>query len=259
MVVVTDRTTRLERDRARAEALGFVTHELRTPLVSIQGFAEFLLRYPRAAAGSDAAATIFRESRRLVAMINTYLDVLRLDSGAHPLRREVVDLKETVKQVERVVQPLAQGAGISVKLEMDSDVPLLRGDPSLIAGALLNLLSNAVKYSPQGSEVRLRLLARPDGVALEVQNPGPVIPPEDVARLFEPFYRRREQDHTAPGWGLGLAFVKRIAEGHGGQVEASSDAAGGTCFRIVLPTTSERAFERPSSPICVSPQDPVDR
>jgi len=195
----------------------------------------------------------------LVAMINTYLDVLRLDSGVHPLRREVVDLKETVKQAERVVQPLAQGAGISVKLEMDSDVPLLRGDPSLIAGALLNLLSNAVKYSPQGSEVRLRLLARPDGVALEVQNPGPVIPPEDVARLFEPFYRRREQEHTAPGWGLGLAFVKRIAEAHGGQVEVSSHTAGGTCFRIVLPTALKPASEQPSSPICVSPQDPADR
>ena len=258
MVVVTDLTARFERDRARAEALGFVTHELRTPLVSIQGFAEFLLRYPQAAANSDAAATIFRESRRLVAMINTYLDVLRLDSGAQPPRREVVDVKETVNQAERVVQPLAQAAGISVKLEMDSDLPILRGDPNLIAGALLNLLSNAVKYSPQGSEVSLRVLARPDSVVLEVQNPGPVIPPDELARLFEPFYRRREQEHTAPGWGLGLAFVKRIAEGHGGRVEASSDAVGGTCFRIVLPTTSEPASEQTSSPIGVSPHDPMD-
>jgi len=257
MVVVTDLTARLERDRARAEALGFITHELRTPLISIQGFAEFLLRYPQAAAGSDAAATIFRESRRLVAMINTYLDVLRLDSGAQPLRRELVDVKETVNQAERVVQPLAQAAGISVKLEMDSDVPLLRGDPNLIAGALLNLLSNAVKYSPQRSEVRLRVLARPDVVALEVQNPGPGIPSEDVARLFEPFYRRQEQEHAAPGWGLGLAFVKRIAEGHGGQVDASSDAAGGTCFRIVLPNASEPASERPSSSECALSTDPA--
>jgi len=259
MVVVTDLTARLERDRARAEALGFVTHELRTPLVSIQGFAEFLLRYPQAAAGSEAAATIFQESRRLVAMINTYLDVLRLDSGAQPPRREVVNLKETVNQAERVVQPLAQAAGISVKLEMDSDMPLVRGDPNMIAGALLNLLSNAVKYSPQGSEVRLCVLARPDGVRLEVHNSGPVIPPEELARLFEPFYRRSEQEHTAPGWGLGLAFVKRIAEGHGGRVEASSDASGDTCFRIVLPSTSPPS-ERSSSSLCsLSADPPVDR
>jgi len=238
MVVVTDLTARLERDRARAEALGFVTHELRTPLVSIQGFAEFLLRYPQAAGGSDAAATIFRESRRLVAMVNTYLDLMRLDSGTRPLRRELVNVKETVSQAERVIQPLAQSAEISLKVEVDSDLPLLRGDPNLIAGTLLNLLSNAVKYSPAGSEVRLRVLGQPDVVAFEVQNPGPVIPAEELARLFEPFYRRREQEHVAPGWGLGLAFVKRIAEGHGGRVEVSSDAAGGTCFRILLPSAS---------------------
>ena len=256
MVVVTDLTARLERDRARAEALGFVTHELRTPLVSIQGFAEFLLRYPQAAAGSDAAATIFRESKRLVAMINTYLDVLRLDSGARPLQREVVDVEETVNQAERVVQPLAQSAEIGVKVEMDSDLPLLRGDPNLIAGALLNLLSNAVKYSPGGSEVRLRVLARPDGVAFEVRNPGPVIPAEDLARLFEPFYRRREQEHTTAGWGLGLAFVKRIAEGHGGRVEASSDAVAGTCFRIVLPSASSPPSEQSSSSVCALTSDP---
>ena len=238
MVVVTDLTARLERDRARAEALVFVTHELRTPLVSIQGFAEYLLRYPQAARGSGAAETIFRESRRLVAMINTYLDMLRLDSGARPLRQEVVNVKETVNQAERVIQPLAQSSQISLRVEMDSDLPLLRGDPNLIAGVLLNLLSNAVKYSAPGSEVRLRVLSRPDSVAFEVQNPGPVIPAEELTRLFEPFYRRREQEHAAPGWGLGLAFVKRIAEGHGGRVEATSNLVSGTCFRILLPSAS---------------------
>ncbi len=179
-------------------------------------------------------------------MINTYLDMLRLDSGARPLRQEVVNVKETVNQAERIIQPLAGSADISLRVEMDSDLPLLRGDPNLIAGALLNLLSNAVKYSPAGSEVRLRVLGRPDGVAFEVQNPGPVIPAEELARLFEPFYRRREQEHAAPGWGLGLAFVKRIAEGHGGRVEASSNTASGTCFRILLPGSS--ALPREASP-----------
>ena len=87
MVVVTDLTSRLERDQARADALRFVTHELRTPLVSIQGFAEFLQRYPQAAGSADAAATIFRESQRLVSLINTYLDVLRFDAGARSLRK----------------------------------------------------------------------------------------------------------------------------------------------------------------------------
>jgi signal transduction histidine kinase/CHASE2 domain-containing sensor protein len=237
MVVVTDQTARLERDRARAEALGFVTHELRTPLVSIQGFAEYLLRYSKERASSEAAATIFQESGRLVAMINTYLDVLRLEAGASPMRKETFQVGETVKQVARVIQPIAQASEIKVRTEIAKDLPALQGDPHLIEGALLNLVSNAIKYSARGSEVKLRAEVEGDGVVLEVWNPGPAIPPGELARLFEPFYRRNEQEETTRGWGLGLAFVRRIAEQHGGKAEAWSESGSGTSFRIHLPVT----------------------
>jgi signal transduction histidine kinase len=235
MVVVADQTARLERDRARAEALGFVTHELRTPLVSIQGFAEYLLRYSKERASSEAAATIFQESGRLVAMINTYLDVLRLEAGARPMRKETFQVGETVKQVARVIQPIAQASEIKVRIEIAADLPALQGDSHLIEGALLNLVSNAIKYSARGSEVKLRAEAEGEGVVLEVWNPGPAIPAEELGRLFEPFYRRNEQEETTRGWGLGLAFVKRIAEQHGGKAEAWSESGSGTSFRIHLP------------------------
>jgi signal transduction histidine kinase len=237
MVVVTDQTARLERDRARAEALGFVTHELRTPLVSIQGFAEYLLRYSKERASSEAAATIFQESGRLVAMINTYLDVLRLEAGARPMRKETFQVGESVKQVARVIQPIAQASEIKVRTEIAADLPTLQGDAHLIEGALLNLASNAIKYSARGSEVKLRAEVEGDAVVLEVWNPGPAIPPEELVRLFEPFYRRNEQEETTRGWGLGLAFVKRIAEQHGGKAEAWSESGSGTSFRIHLPVT----------------------
>src|SRR3984893_13567278 len=239
MVVVTDQTARLERDRARAEALGFVTHELRTPLVSIQGFAEYLLRYSKERASSEAAATIFQESGRLVAMINTYLDVLRLEAGARPIRKETFQVGETVKQVARVIQPIAQASEIRLRTEIVADLPALQGDAHLIEGALLNLVSNAVKFSARGSEVKLRAEVEGDGVALEVWNPGPAIPPEELVRLFEPFYRRNEQEETTRGWGLGLAFVKRIAEQHGGKVEVCSESGSGTSFRIHLPASRD--------------------
>src|SRR5260221_3296518 len=237
MVVVTDQTARLERDRARAEALGFVTHELRTPLVSIQGFAEYLLRYSKERASSEAAATIFQESGRLVAMINTYLDGLRLEAGARPMRKETFQVGESVKQVARVIQPIAQASEIKVRTEIAADLPTLQGDAHLIEGALLNLASNAIKYSARGSEVKLRAEVEGDAVVLEVWNPGPAIPPEELVRLFEPFYRRNEQEETTRGWGLGLAFVKRIAEQHGGKAEAWSESGSGTSFRIHLPVT----------------------
>ena len=237
LLVVTDLTARLERDRARAEALSFVTHELRTPLVSIQGFAEYLLRYPGQAASNEAVATIFKESGRLVAMINTYLDVLRLEAGSRPLRRETFDIRDTVSQVKQVLQPLAEASKILVTTEIASGLPSLEGDPHLIAGALLNLLGNAVKYTAHGKEVKLRVLAESNMIVMEVWNPGPVIPRHELERLFEPFYRRPEQEGGTPGWGLGLAFVKRIAEQHRGKVEASSEPELGTCFRLHLPAS----------------------
>ena len=226
MVVVTDLMSRLERDQARAEALRFVTHELRTPLVSIQGFSEFLLRYPEATGSREAAATIFRESQRLVSLINTYLDVLRFDAGARSLRKEPVAIPEMVGQVERIMAPIADSAEIRIRVELDSSLPVLMGDPPMLTGVLLNLLNNAVKYSPGSSEVSLKVRKDQSVVIFEVCNPGAPIAPEHLAHLFEPFYRAHEHEVSTRGWGLGLTFVKRIVEEHHGAIEANSDEHG---------------------------------
>jgi two-component system sensor histidine kinase KdpD len=239
MVVVTDLTSRLERDQARAEALRFVTHELGTPLVSIQGFAEFLLRYPKAEASTDAVSTIFRESQRLVSLINTYLDVLRFDAGARSLRREPVAIPAMVAQIEKIMAPIAESAEIHIRVDMDASLPALRGDPPMLTGVLLNLLNNAVKYSPGGSEVSLIVRGDQSDVSFEVCNPGAPIAPEHLSHLFEPFYRAQEHETSAPGWGLGLTFVKRIVEEHRGVIEATSDESG-IRVRVRLPVLSEK-------------------
>ena len=238
LVVVTDLKSRLERDQARADALRFVTHELRTPLVSIQGFSEFLLRYPQAPGSHGAAATIFRESQRLVSLINTYLDVLRFDAGARSLRREPILIPHMIAQVQLVMLPIAEAAEIHIVVELDAELPPLLGDAPMLSGVILNLLNNAVKYSPAESEVRLRVSAAEEKVVFEVSNPGSPIPPEDIAHLFEPFYRARATSDTTPGWGLGLTFVKRAVEEHGGTIEASCDA---TTIRVtvVLPSAGK--------------------
>ena len=253
MVVVTDLTSRLERDQARAEALRFVTHELRTPLVSIQGFAEFLLRYPKANGSADAAATIFRESQRLVSLINTYLDVLRFDAGARSLRREPIVIPQMIAQLQRVMTPIAEAAEIRIQVHLDSELPSLAGDAPMLSGVILNLLNNAVKYSPAGSEVNLRVTATEANVIFEVCNPGAPIPPEDLAHLFEPFYRSRSAGESTPGWGLGLTFVKRIVEEHRGIIEASSDKSG-IRVRVILPTTVSSGDLQAES--LMSPQKP---
>ena len=253
MVVVTDLTSRLERDQARADALRFVTHELRTPLVSIQGFAEFLQRYPKATGSADAAATIFRESQRLVSLINTYLDVLRFDAGARSLRKEPILIAQMIAQLQRVMSPIAEAAEIRIQVHIDSDLPALEGDAPMLSGVILNLLNNAVKYSPSGSEVSLRVTGTEANVIFEVRNPGSPIAPEDLAHLFEPFYRAAPVGESTPGWGLGLTFVKRVVEEHHGTIEASSDKSG-ICVRVILPTTVPSSDLQADSPI--SPQKP---
>ncbi len=119
---------------------------------------------------------------------------------------------------------------INARIEIAGDLPALQGDSQLSEGALLNLVSNAIKYSASGREVTLCAEAKEDGGVLKVWNPCPVIRHGELARLFEPFYRRNEQEERARGWGLGLAFVKRIAEQHRGGVDAFSETSQGVRF-----------------------------
>jgi len=232
--------TRVERDRARAEALGFITHELRTPLSSIQGFAELMMTYPDSPVCSAAPETIFRESKRLLALISSYLDVLRLDAGAKAVSRDNIEVESVVRQVFDILQPLAAAAGMQLRFE-GSEVGTVTGDSPLISGAILNLVSNAIKYGQVGGDIEVRCLRSNNEVIISVHNEGKPIPAEDIERLFDPFYRASNTEKSRPGWGLGLAFVKRIAEKHGGSVRAESQESG-TLFEIRLPAKPEPAM-----------------
>ncbi|HKW66109.1 MAG TPA: CHASE2 domain-containing protein [Terriglobales bacterium] len=231
--------TRVERDRARAEALGFITHELRTPLVSIQGFADLMMQYPGSPSCAQAPETIFRESKRLLALINSYLDVLRLDAGARPMRSEVVKLDNAVRQVFDILQPLAAAANARLVQEGGESHEVM-GDATLIEGAVLNLVSNAIKYGKPGTDVTVRCHRQGGEMVLSVHNQGEPVPAQELPRLFDTYYRASGAADRAPGWGLGLAFVKRIAEKHGGSVRVESEG-GSTVFEIRLAARTEVA------------------
>jgi len=234
LLIAEDITARRQRDQARSEALSFVTHELRTPLISIQGFSELLMRYPNSPATREAPSTIFRETNRLVAMINTYLEVLRLDAGARPLRLARTSVRTMIDHVEKVVQPLAAAAKVTVRVELDCDDEFVLCDETLISGALLNLVSNAIKYGAAGTDVLMRVHSSDEEVQFEVQNSGPVIPEVELKQLFERFYRPARSE-SIPGWGLGLSFVRRISQQHGGRVQVTSNESAGTTFAFTLP------------------------
>jgi signal transduction histidine kinase len=237
IVTLSSLRTRVERDRARSEALGFITHELRTPLASIHGFADMMRRDPASASAEDAAETIFRESKRLLALISSYLDVLRLDAGAKPLTSHIIDLESLVLQVFDILQPLAAAAGMKLVAEVKEAITLV-ADAPLITGAILNLVSNAIKYGQPGTDIRVACSQHPHEVVICVHNIGQPIVEEEIPRLFDTYYRTSGVETSKTGWGLGLAFVKRIAEKHGGSVIVSSDPTG-TVFEIHLPAMSE--------------------
>jgi signal transduction histidine kinase len=233
LVTLTSLQTRVERDRARGEVLAFITHELRTPLASIQGFADLMIRYPGSEDCEGAPETILRESKRLLALINSYLDVLRLDAGAKPLKGDLFDLTNTVKEVFEILRPLATAANMRLVLETDR-ATVAAGDANLISGAVLNLVSNAIKYGRSGTDIEVTCSTSAQEVVIGVRNQGKAISMGDIPHLFDPYYRAKDVDKAKPGWGLGLAFVKRIAEKHGGSVEVRAENAG-TVFEIHLP------------------------
>ena len=168
-------------------------------------------------------------------MIDTYLDVLRIDSGYHVPSQESIDVRQMLTDVIQVLRPWADTSNITIECEYSEGWLSICGAPPLLAGAMLNLLSNAIKYSPEGSVVQVRVVQKAAVLAFEVWSHGPSLPEDQLEELFQPFYRG-PGDHTSKrGWGLGLAFVKRIAEKHSGSVEVYNDPVRGTCFALVLP------------------------
>jgi signal transduction histidine kinase len=147
-----------------------------------------------------------------------------------------------VEHVEKVVQPLAAAAQITVRTQLNSAEQYLMCDETLISGALLNLISNAIKYGSEGSDVLVRVSSEGEQIQFEVHNSGPAIPSSELEQIFERFYRPGRSE-SIPGWGLGLSFVRRICQQHGGSVQVSSDDVLGTSFRFTLPRGARELSE----------------
>lgn len=238
-VVVARDTTELTRVAdMRRDFVANVSHELKTPLAAIRGFAETLrdgaLEEP--ATAERFTDRILVQCRRLQALLDDLLTLSRLEGVDSALEREPMDLAAVIR---RAVELLAAGARekkVEVQIETGEGLSAVSGDPDGLERLLLNLLDNAIKYNRPGGKVMVRL-SRSDGEAvLEVEDTGIGIPPESIPRLFERFYRvDKSRAREEGGTGLGLAIVKHVAQAHGGQVEVESRAGRGSTFRVRLP------------------------
>ena len=237
VVIARDLTEAERLNRVRRDFVANVSHELKTPLAAIRGYAETL-----ADGAVDEPATALRFSQRILEQCRRLGDLLadlltlsRLESHSEPRAARPVDLRDTLLEAAELVAAAAAAKSIAVEIEPGA-APVVEGDPDALLRLAANLLDNAVKYNrPQGF-VRVRISERDGEALLEVADGGIGISPAHLGRIFERFYRvdsgrAREEGGT----GLGLAIVKHVALAHGGRVEVESELGRGSTFRVVLP------------------------
>lgn len=229
-----DITRQREAERARRELTANVAHDLRTPLTTIR----LLLDELKPAEPLPASwERLTGELDRLIRLVNTLLDLARLEAGEWPMAYEALEVRPWVQSWVERFAPLWQARGLTVQLDLPEGLRVW-ADPEWAGRALGNLLDNAIRFTPPGGEVRVRAWSEGEWVAIEVSDTGPGIPSEDLPRIFERFYRR-DRHRGGGGSGLGLAIARHAVEAHGGRIQAFSEPGRGARFVFTLPAVSE--------------------
>jgi two-component system sensor histidine kinase KdpD len=236
----------VETERLRSALLTSISHDLRTPLASILGSATGLKTYRgtlSSAQQEELIQTIEDEAERLNRFISDLLDMTRLESGIIQPRREHVDLGDVVGSALRRAAALL--VHHNVDIDIAPDVPMLAIDPVLFEQVLFNLLDNAAKYAPAGTRVRVEARREESKVRIAVIDEGEGIPPADLERIFDKFYRVQASDRRRAGTGLGLAICRGFVEAMGGTIEAANrQDRTGAIFSIAFPVPTETAREQ---------------
>ena len=231
-------------DTDRRESVSNVSHDLRTPLAALQGYLETLLMKEgqlSADEGRKYLMIALKHAERLGKLIATLGELAKLDSREMRPAWEDVALGELVQDVTQQFQLAAQNKGVALRAGLAEGMPFVRADIALVERALENLIENALRHTPRGGtvEVSLELLEAQERVRVEVRDTGEGIASSDLPHIFERSYRAHDKARNAgaedAGAGLGLAIAKRIAELHGGEIEAQSEVGKGATFRFTLP------------------------
>ena len=229
-----EQAARLEGERYREALLSSISHDLRTPLATITGAVTGLRQLGERMTPEnrdDLLQSIEEESGRMSRFVANLLDMTRIEAGTLKPKQDWVDVADVVQSAVERTRKYAPGRVVETGIA--SDLPLIRGDSVLIGQVLFNLLDNAVKY---GGEEPINVYASRDGkdVLISVTDHGKGIPPEDLDRIFEKFYRRGKPDGRSPGTGLGLSIARGFVEAMGGRIHAESPALKKRGTRIVM-------------------------
>ena len=225
-------------EKMRRDFVANVSHELRTPLSIFRGYLETLLDDPHQPPGEllRILEIMERHSDRLNALVEDVLSLARLESPGMELNLSEIDLPEFLHGIMRDWEKRFAAKKLKSHLNFPGTLPHPRADETRLQELIYNLLDNAVKYSKPGGTVFLRAESESDSVRISVADQGAGIPPEDLPRIFERFYRvDKSRSSEQSGTGLGLSIVKHIAQLHGGSVEAKSELGKGTTITVTVP------------------------
>jgi two-component system sensor histidine kinase KdpD len=229
----------------KSALLAAVSHDLRTPLTSISGAIDILLQDDvdrNKVPLRDFLVMIAEDVRRLTRLVDNLLEMARIEAGEVQPQREWNSIPEMVEMIlERCVPSLQKR---KVEVNVEEGMPLVRFDSKLISEALSNVVENAGHYSPVGTKIVLNALIQDDHLTFEVADQGPGIAPQDMARLFEKFYRGTRSTGTPrKGTGMGLAIAKGIVEAHGGRIWCETRPGTGSTFRISIPVECKKVAD----------------
>jgi signal transduction histidine kinase len=223
-------------ERRRVALIGDVAHELRTPLATIEGYAEGLLDGV-VEPGPETWAVIHDEVRRLRRLVQDLQELSRAEARQLPLKFQPVAPRALIEQAVSVIAPQFAEKGVALSHEVALDLPTVRADPDRIQQVLINLLGNALRHTPPGGTVSLRAEPAARVVTFHIADTGSGIAPEHLPHLFERFYRvDRARSRALGGHGIGLTIAKALVEVHDGSIWAASPGLGqGATFSFTLP------------------------
>jgi two-component system phosphate regulon sensor histidine kinase PhoR len=225
-------------ERERANIVSMFAHDMKSPLVSIQGFALRLL--------SDAVKSseerrdkyldiIRKETAKLESLVNDFLDFSRLEIGTLKLNFSATDLDKEFLELFELFQERFSQAGMTLEMQNWEKLPVIQADAPRLRRVFTNLLENALKYSGPGTTVSLEAQETASEILVRVRDQGMGIAAEELPYIFDVFYRGRDHGHPRQGHGLGLAGVEAIVKGHGGRVTVASQVGEGSVFTVALP------------------------
>lgn len=234
-----DITKEKEIDRAKTEFVSLASHQLRTPLSSVNWYSEMLLSGDAGPLNEDQKSfvgEIYKGNQRMVDLVNSLLDVSRLELGTFTIAPEIIDICEPAKSVINELKPGISNKKIKLEMSCNGDLPQIKADPKLIRIVFQNLLSNAVKYTPEGGKVSLKIEKEDKNLLITVSDNGYGIPRNQHEKVFQKLFRADNvKAKDTEGTGLGLYIIKSILNASGGEIKFESEEDKGTTFFVRLP------------------------